>query len=49
MRLLRQNHKSLLYGKLHFLKNENSKILSFSRIDFEDNEIAIIAINFDFF
>lgn len=46
MRLLRQNHKSLLYGKLHFLKNENSKILSFSRIDFEDNEIAIIAINF---
>ena len=46
MRLLRKNHKSLLYGKLHFLKNENSKILSFSRIDFEDNEIAIIAINF---
>jgi hypothetical protein len=46
MRLLRQNHKSLIYGKLHFLKNENSKILSFSRIDFEDNEIAIIAINF---
>ena len=46
MRLLRQNHKSLLYGKLHFLKNENNKILSFSRIDFEDNEIAIIAINF---
>ena len=46
MRLLRQNHKSLLYGKLHFIKNENSKILSFSRIDFEDNENAIIAINF---
>ena len=46
MRLLRKNHKSLIYGKLHFLKNENSKILSFSRIDFEDNEIAIIAINF---
>ena len=46
MRLLRQKHKSLLFGKLHFLKNENDKILSFSRIDFEDNEIAIIAINF---
>ena len=46
MRLLRKNHKSLLYGKLHFLKNENSKVLSYSRIDFEDNEIGIIAINF---
>ena len=46
MRLLRQNHKSLLYGKLHFLKNDNSKVLSFYRVDFEDNETAIIAINF---
>ena len=46
MRQLRNNHKSLLYGKIRFLKNENPKVLSFSRIDFEDNEIAIIAINF---
>ena len=46
MRILRQSHKSLLNGKLFFIKNDNNKLLSFCREDLENNEIAFIAINF---
>ena len=46
MRILRQSHKSLLNGKLYFIKNDNNKLLSFCREDLENNEIAFIAINF---
>ena len=46
MRMLRQSHKSLLNGKLFFIKNDNNKLLSFCREDLENNEIAFIAINF---
>ena len=46
MRILRQTHKSLLNGKLFFIKNDDSKLLSFCREDLENNEIAFIAINF---
>ena len=46
MRILRQSHKSLLNGKLYFIKNDNNKLLSFCREDLDNNEIAFIAINF---
>ena len=46
MRILRQSHKSLLNGKLFFIKNDNNKLLSFCREDLENNEIAFIGINF---
>ena len=46
MRMLRQSHKSLLNGKLFFIKNDNDKVLSFCREDLDNNEIAFIAINF---
>lgn len=46
MRMLRQSHKSLLNGKLFFIKNDNDKVLSFCREDLDNDEIAFIAINF---
>ena len=47
MRSLRNKHKSLKYGKIFFINNtKNDKVLSFCRVDIEDNEIAIININF---
>ena len=47
MRKMRNKHNSLKFGKIYFINNGgNEKVLSFCRVDKENNEIAVININF---
>ena len=47
MRKMRNTHNSLKFGKIYFINNGgNEKVLSFCRVDKENNEIAVININF---